>query len=116
MNTSKTKGVNGEIIAKNHLIKEGYEILKTNFHSQFGEIDIVAYKERITVFVEVKNYKRKSLINPLTKINNKKQENLIKTAKYYMYKENKEMECRFDAIILENNHVKKHLQNIIQLS
>ena len=35
----------------------GYEILERNFHSRWGEIDIIAKKEKCIVFVEVKTRK-----------------------------------------------------------
>lgn len=44
----------GEQIAKELLIKKGYRILQSNFRTRFGEIDLVAAKNKKLVFVEVK--------------------------------------------------------------
>lgn len=44
----------GEQIAKELLIKKGYRILQSNFRTRFGEIDLVASKNKKLVFVEVK--------------------------------------------------------------
>jgi len=48
------KGKQGETIAKNFLIKKGYQIIKTNFQNRLGEIDLVAVKDKALIFIEVK--------------------------------------------------------------
>ena len=50
-------GDHGETIAREYLEREGYAILATGYTIRGGEIDIVAYRDRTTVFVEVK-YRR----------------------------------------------------------
>ena len=45
----------GENIAVKHLVKQGYNILDRNFRKPWGEIDIVAKKNNILYFVEVKS-------------------------------------------------------------
>ncbi|MBR1616828.1 YraN family protein [bacterium] len=53
--TNKSVGKYGEEIACNFLIKKGYIILERNFHfSKNAEIDIIALKNKIIHFVEVK--------------------------------------------------------------
>jgi len=44
----------GEKIAAEFLAKKGYRILARNFRTRFGEIDLVAAKDGVLVFVEVK--------------------------------------------------------------
>ena len=51
---ARNHGLFGEKAAKNYLLERGYLILHTNFRSRFGEIDIIAEKNRTIVFVEVK--------------------------------------------------------------
>ena len=53
-NLNYQTGKIGENLAKEYLIKKGYRILVANFHNRFGEIDIIASKDDILVFVEVK--------------------------------------------------------------
>ena len=48
------KGKFGETLAKNFLIKKGYSIIKENFRTRFGEIDLIVEKNNILTFVEVK--------------------------------------------------------------
>lgn len=47
-------GQQGEEIAANYLQHQGYQILDRNYHSRFGEVDLVAEKDDVVVFVEVK--------------------------------------------------------------
>lgn len=47
-------GINGEKIAADYLYNLGYKIYCKNFHSYFGEIDIIAGDKNEIVFVEVK--------------------------------------------------------------
>ncbi len=44
----------GETLAKNFLIKRGYVIIEANVKISYQEIDIVARKDGLIVFVEVK--------------------------------------------------------------
>ena len=50
-------GKNGENIAKTFLMKQGFDILETNYRISHGEIDIIAKKDKILRFVEVKSVK-----------------------------------------------------------
>lgn len=44
----------GEEIAARHLREKGYKILEKNWKTKFGELDLIASKNTILVFVEVK--------------------------------------------------------------
>ena len=44
----------GEDIAIKHLLSKGFRIVERNFHSKFGEIDIIAQKGGFYYFFEVK--------------------------------------------------------------
>lgn len=44
----------GENLAREYLIKKGYRILQSNFHTRFGEIDLITTKDKKLIFVEVK--------------------------------------------------------------
>lgn len=47
----------GESIAKTFLMKHGFSVISTNYRTKYGEIDIVANKDNILRFVEVKSVK-----------------------------------------------------------
>jgi len=55
MKTDKQKlGAIGENMAKKFLMKQDFKILARNYRKKWGEIDIVAQKDNIIHFVEVK--------------------------------------------------------------
>ncbi len=48
-------GFLGEKIAQKFLKKHGYTILDYNYRKKFGEIDVIAKKDKIITFIEVKS-------------------------------------------------------------
>ena len=50
----REKGTVYENMAASYLEEKGYQILEKNFYSHFGEIDLIAKKEEVIIFVEVK--------------------------------------------------------------
>ena len=50
----QTIGKFGEKLAKNYLIKQGYKILALNKQISHKEIDIIASKQGLFIFIEVK--------------------------------------------------------------
>lgn len=107
-------GLDGEAIAAKFLENLGFKILSKNFHSRFGEIDIIALEKKTIVFVEVKMRSSNYFGTPLEAITHSKIEKLKKTAYYYLTLNNlSNSDFRFDAIeimktgeILDINHVK----------
>lgn len=51
----RSLGQAGESVARKHLERQGFRILRTNYRQKGGEIDIVAYGGRTVVFCEVKS-------------------------------------------------------------
>jgi len=96
-------GKHGEDLAVQYLRGKGYMILERNYHSQQGEIDIIAKDGEFLVFVEVKNYSVRSFGSPLGAIRRSKRESIIHAARTYLYKNNiRNINCRFDVIVINN--------------
>ncbi len=53
--STKEVGAYGEMLARSFLCDNGYEIIDANWHTPFGETDIIAQTDDETVFVEVKS-------------------------------------------------------------
>jgi putative endonuclease len=91
-------GLDGEEIAADFLKKHGYKIISRNFHSRFGEIDIIAFEPPI-VFVEVKLRSNNYFGTPLKSITCSKLEKPKKTAYYFLTLNNpSNSDFRFDAV------------------
>lgn len=98
-------GRTGEDIAADFLRSKGYIISKRNFHSRYGEIDIIAENEQYILFVEVKTRKEGSLVAPCEAVGLAKQRKLASTAALYICKSFCELQPRFDVaeIIVKEN-------------
>lgn len=53
----------GEKIVKDFLFQNGFYVLGSNYRTRYGEIDVVAEKDRCLHFVEVKSIKVRSFDN-----------------------------------------------------
>ncbi len=97
------KGKLGEEIAVNFLITKGYKIIKRNFRTKFGEIDIIAEKGNDIIFIEVKYRKNKKFGKAEDSINYFKLKKIKNTAKFFLnnfYLKNKNP--RIDIIAINN--------------
>ncbi|WP_326908947.1 YraN family protein [Sedimentibacter sp. MB31-C6] len=95
----ENKGYFYEKIAKKYLKDNGYLILEENFKNRFGEIDIIASKNGILSFIEVKGRKNKEFGLPREAVTLSKQRKIISAAKYYlMLKKIDDIQCQFDVI------------------
>ena len=54
MGKSNALGAWGEEKAARFLMDQGYHIIQRNYHSRYGEIDLIAEDEEYLIFVEVK--------------------------------------------------------------
>lgn len=83
--TNKRKiGDLGEDITVKYLRKKGYQILDRNFLKSFGEIDIIAIKEGVISFVEVKTRKNDNFKAASLDVDYYKKERIKKTAQAYI--------------------------------
>lgn len=76
----------------------GFQILARNFHSRFGEVDIIAENETYIVFVEVKTRAINGLAHPAESVTSQKQQKIIKTAQVYLQSHPSTLQPRFDVI------------------
>ncbi len=80
---NKTLGNLGENLAADYLIKQGYKIIKRNFRTRYGEIDIIAQDKDTLAFIEVKTRKSSSFGSPEESLTSRKIKHLIKAVNYY---------------------------------
>ena len=105
---SLQEGLEAEEKASSYLQKEGYTILARNFHSKFGEIDIIALQDNTLHFFEVKFSKK---YDPITRITASKMAKIIKTINYYLLTHSNSHDYQIDAILVtpENIEIIKNI-------
>ena len=98
----------GEDLAVNFLKKQGYKILARNFHSRWGEIDIVAQEGATLCFVEVKSRYSDRFGSPEEAITPFKLEAIEKTGHFWRtFHPDSPEELRIDAVLIEFEGVKE---------
>jgi putative endonuclease len=104
----KMTGAAGERIASSFLKKLGYRILKSNFRTPFGEIDIVAKHKDIMVFVEVKSRTTSSFGPPYLSVTKSKERHIVKNALFYLKRRGIINACwRIDIVSVKLNYDRK---------
>ncbi len=96
-------GLRAEERVVEFLIKNGYKIIKRNFHSKFGEIDIVAQKGDILNFFEVKYSKNYDPIHRITPV---KMQKIIKTIDYFFMLNDRDEEYQINAALVTLEGIK----------
>ena len=95
---SRAKGNLAEDRAVSFLEDCGYLVIERNFYSRFGEIDIIATKNSVLHFVEVKSGDDYELA--IQNITPKKLSRIIKTLHVYMKKNSLHGDFMIDAVIV----------------
>lgn len=109
---SRRTGFAYEKKAAEYLAQKGYRILKQNFYTKFGEIDVIARDGRYLVFVEVKYRSSQRGGHPLETVDGKKQNRIKKAALFYLlrYGLPENTPCRFDVVGILGDQV-VHIEN-----
>jgi putative endonuclease len=108
----------GEDAAAQYLAANGYTLLERNVHSAHGEIDIVASKEGLLVFIEVKTRRSHTFAYPEDSVTRRKQAYLLSAAEAYLQAHPESSESwQFDVIAVEGTPGGKaqieHFENVI---
>jgi putative endonuclease len=108
-------GSYGESLAKAHLEATGYEILDENWTYEKAEIDLIAYKDKVIIFAEVKTRTGNGFGEPEDFVDNRKQKLLAHAADEYIYLMDHQGEVRFDIIAIlfsnETNYKLNHIED-----
>jgi putative endonuclease len=91
-------GKQGEAEAVRYLQEKGYEVMARNYRHQHAEIDLVAKKGKLLVFVEVKTRTNLSYGNPEEFVSYTKSRLVMKAAEHYIFAHDWFHDIRFDII------------------
>ncbi|WDF56270.1 YraN family protein [Mucilaginibacter sp. KACC 22063] len=108
-------GRRGESLAKAHLESLGYEIIDENWVHGKAEIDLIAWKDSVIIFTEVKSRTGTGFGQPEDFVDNRKQKLLAEAADEYIYLMNHQGEVRFDIISVlfkgDTSYTIKHIED-----
>jgi putative endonuclease len=100
------KGKWGEELAAAYLQQRGYQILFRNFYSKYGELDIVAKKNSLLVFVEVKTRTQDIYGTPGEAVDERKRRHMNYAANFFIQRFGiHHVDLRFDVIEISLNHL-----------
>jgi len=101
---TKEIGDKAEALAVKYLINLNYEIIEQNFYAKkMGEIDIIARKDNILHFIEVKS--AKADFDPIYNLTPRKLRRVINSTNYYLKIKNIDMQFCIDAIIIRRDKI-----------
>src|SRR6266436_9232362 len=102
-------GLSAESRAAAFLMAKGYRILAKRFRTPYGEIDLVARKRNLLVFIEVKA--RASLDEAAYAVTPRQQARIIDAAGAWLmtHPEHAEFDLRFDAVLIAPRRLPRHL-------
>lgn len=85
------------------LQSQQYQYVNKNYHSRFGEIDLIVKRDNELVFVEVKARSAGSYAEACEVISYSQQRKIIKTAQLFLqrYPNYYNFDCRFDVICFD---------------
>ena len=121
MSTQNFLGKLGEDAASKFLETHGYKIVARNFRIRSAEIDIIAQRDDVLIFVEVKARSNIRHGLPAEAVTVLKQKKIIEAASVFLQDENfSDCACRFDVVevFFRNKLVEKinHIENAFEVT
>lgn len=106
-------GTEYEEIAAKYLMDHGYRILERNYRNRYGEIDIIAEKTNVIIYIEIKYRSSNKYGDPLEAVDYRKQKRISKIAMYHyiQYGAKCNKQCRFDVIGINEQGIIRHVEN-----
>jgi ribonuclease HII len=117
---SRYLGKFGEDLAAYYLYNNGFTIIQRNFHAgAYGEIDIIAVKDEVLSFIEVKTQRHQVFGKPAGWVDERKMEQLGLIADAFLSRHPElDLDCRFDVIgvtITKSGYNLRYVQDAFRL-
>ena len=107
--TTKAKGDEAEELVYLYMIGKGFEVFERNFYTRYGEIDLIAIKDKTLHFVEVKSsVSYESAINNVSKT---KLQRVIQSAFSFMKQKKLDLDYCIDVAIVVNKKI-DYIENV----
>lgn len=96
------------------LTQQGLKLVGRNYHSQYGEIDLIMKDQDKLVFIEVRFRKSNRYGNPAESITPAKQTKIVNTANHYLASNHYQGPIRFDAVAISPDNTGENQINWIK--
>lgn len=110
----------GEDAVCDYLLSNNLNIIKRNYTIKGGEIDIIALKDDIIAFIEVKTRDKNAIISGFEAITKAKKLRIMKTAQHYFCNNICDFQPRFDVAVVETEKGKiisiNYIENAYDMS
>jgi putative endonuclease len=102
-------GISAESRAAAFLIAKGFRILARRWRSPVGEIDIIARRRRLLIFVEVKA--RERLDDAAWSVSDRQRLRIVAAAEAWLarYADDRIRDMRFDAVLVAPGRIPRHI-------
>jgi putative endonuclease len=109
-------GLSAESRAAVLLIAKGFRILARRWRSPVGEIDIVARRRSLLVFVEVKA--RENLEDAAWSVTDRQRSRIVAAAEAWLavHADKRIRDIRFDVILVAPGHIPRHIPSAFDAS
>ncbi|MEO0346138.1 MAG: YraN family protein [Pseudomonadota bacterium] len=89
--------------AASHLCDHGLVPIARNFHSRFGEIDLIMRDGATLVFIEVRYRSARARVGAAASVNRSKQRRLIQAAQFFLLRQPQwaQARMRFDVVAFD---------------
>lgn len=106
MGNNKKIGLAGEALAAEILKGKGYYVITRNFSCPYGEVDIIAVKDRVISFIEVKTRTSEEYGRPAEAVDLKKQRHIRNGARFFLSRYKRKYDAvEFHVMEIEVNHI-----------
>jgi putative endonuclease len=107
-------GISAESRAAAYLVAKGFRILSRRWKSPLGELDIVARRRKLLIFVEVKA--RATLDAAAESIDARTQRRIAAAAEAWLatYPQPNVTDMRFDAMLVAPGKIPRHIQGAFE--
>lgn len=114
----RIQGDKAEALACSYLQKHSLILLKKNFTTRAGEVDLIMCDKTdpdTLIFVEVRYRKNKDFGGAAASVTPKKQQRIIKAALAYQQKNKPQSSMRFDVIAIEGDNSDQDIANNMKI-
>ena len=113
--TTVSTGQDAETLACEYLQAKGMALVKRNYRSRFGEIDLIMHDRDNLIFVEVRYRRQVRYGSGAESVDARKQAKLVTCARHYLLRHPRAAQrpCRFDVVAINGDETGTDIEWIV---